>query len=309
MEPLVESHLMILPLTVSEALTDPAGETLPHDYRRLRQAIAASGRRIVTSTFLATHLRADPSEATIVLCEAGILIPTSITDVWEAADFPCRGWTHGWGDIAAFLAVEPNHPLCVAGPSVLFAHGWLKRPVGTVLGLPPNVALPELFADYAVLRREPRVALHHVDTVPMWRPATLLAHMASRPRRADYTDSGEWLRPLCAAVDIAELHAELAGSPRRTWLAAAFLVWRGGAIAHSEALLSAVPPDGTTGPYDFGQPHRGDPHGAMHDEFETRDHILSRSCHGDDGMRPSSGDTLVPEGIALPMRPLLLCDG
>ena len=130
-------------------------------------------------------------------------------------------------------------------------HGWLGRPVGPAIGMPPGVEIPRCLDGYAIHRWEPQIGVDQLHGLPMWKPETLLCYMAARPSRFCWEDVSEWLWAVCENLELDLLVAELEGRSRAVWMKTGYLADVGERPDLGGALTAAAPAGGR-GPYVLG---------------------------------------------------------
>lgn len=214
-------------------------------------------RVIATLDDLAELLPGRPPQSTArALREAGWLFPMRPRGVWG---FSALRWgaphVPEYMELHARLRVRPDTPACIAGKPVAMLHGWLWRPVGPAIGVPPGVKVPQCLDDLPVHRWDPQIDMDEIHGLPMWKPETLLSYMAARPARISWEDVNEWLWALCEHLDIDLLVAELEGRPRGVWMKTAYLADVGERPDIGTALV-AVAPTNARGPYVLGHRER-----------------------------------------------------
>jgi len=191
--------------------------------------------RQIAELIARTAMRTPTRVAIQRLAERGWLLPTSVRGVWEFAPGE-RAGAFSDGDpllpLRAVLAAGPDtsgeHRPSVALGSALWLHDLADRAPDT-----PEVAIPDSAPVSIPLRRLCRVVHFsaHVPPVrkrgglPVHTPATILVHMAHRPRDVRSWGSVlENLARLVAAADEPQIHAELAGRPHATRVRLAYLI-------------------------------------------------------------------------------------
>ena len=230
--------------------------------------------RVVTLHDLAAYGSCmDARDVADTLTAACELWRTSVDGAWQVAWYSSTGDTTDFTALAAYLALRPDFAGAVAAKSVAQAHQWLYRPTRPTIGVPHGVAIPTELDCYSVARWTQRAGVHHVGRVPVWKPATVVAFAAATPTEMVWGDVAEWLDLLCGRVAEEELCIELADRPRRAWMAAAYILWRGEQAELAQAIKHRAP-DGS-GTHDYGPPRqsrRFTP--QLHPEFELIDHVI-----------------------------------
>jgi predicted transcriptional regulator of viral defense system len=175
-------------------------------------------------------VRTAPKVVARRLRELGWLLPTATSGVWEFAPGSHAGpLRHGdpYLELRAALAARPTLPAAVCLTSALFAHRLVDRaPERLEVAVPTSSHVPEgLRRGARVVRFDANLDPQRIAEVPVHRPATVLAHLASRPN-----DVGGWgaiaevLPDLVADAAADEIRAELAGRPFATRARLAYLV-------------------------------------------------------------------------------------
>ena len=237
-------------------------------------------RVIATLDDLAELLPGRPPQSTArALREAGWLFPMRTRGVWGFSGARLGApRAPGYLELHARMRVRPDTPACIAGKTVAMLHGWLWRPVGPAVGLPPGTRVPRCLDDFAVHRWEPQIGMDEFCGLPMWKPETMLCYMAARPSRICWEDVSEWLWALCENLNLDLLLAELERKPRAVWMKAGYLADVGERQDLGEALVAASPPNGR-GPYVLGWRERRWPYSTWESpvrvpKYEIVDYLL-----------------------------------
>ena len=177
-------------------------------------ALREQDRVIATLDDLAALLPGrSPQSTARALREAGWLFPMRPRGVWG---FSALRWgaphVPEYMVLHARLRVRPDTPACIAGKPVAMLHGWLWRPVGPAIGLPPGVKVPRCLDDLSVHRWSAQIGMDEIHGLPMWKPETLLCYMAARPSRISWEDIQEWLWAVCENLDLDLLFGRAGGS-------------------------------------------------------------------------------------------------
>lgn len=164
------------------------------------------------------------------LRDLGWLLPTHTTGVWEFAPGAHAGpigQRHPFREVKAALAAQPELDVAVCLTSALWAHQLLERAPEL-----PEVAIPVGSSSPRGLARSSRVVRfdRQLPTVmlrgtPVHQPATILAHLATRP--ADVASWGailDVLPDLVATTDEADLREELRYRPAAVKTRLAYLI-------------------------------------------------------------------------------------
>ena len=215
-----------------------------------------------------------PQRVAKILRERGWLAPMRTRGAWETRTVWFTGPTAGFDEMFARLRTHPDTPAAIAGHSAMAVRQWLKRPTERTIAMPPQELVPRCLQEYSLLRWSPRAPLDVIDDLPVWSPATLLAHMSTWPAKCSFEDVGEWLDLVCEAVCWDGLMAELDGRPRSVWMKAALMMWRGEQHQLSSDLLRLAP-TGAKGPYKLGIPARRWP-GKSYPQFDIVDYVFVR---------------------------------
>ncbi|MDE0171379.1 MAG: hypothetical protein OXS29_18030 [bacterium] len=193
-----------------------------------------------------------PESIARALREAGWLFPMRTRGVWGFSGARLAAPSvAGYLELHARMRVRPDTPACIAGKTVAMLRGWLRRPVGPAIGMPPGEATPRCLSGYATHRWEPQIGLDELHGLPMWKPETLLCYMAARPSRLCWEDVSEWLWAVCENLDVDLLLAELERRPRAVWMKTGYLADVGERPDLGSALVAAAP-SGGRGPYVLG---------------------------------------------------------
>lgn len=149
---------------------------------------------------------------------AGWLLPTAQRGVYEFAPGAHAGpYGHGdpFIDLRATLLTTPL-PAVLALHSALWLHGLAERaPDRHELAVPVRTAVPEsIRRRMRVLFFSGRLPPAEIDQLPVQQPATLLAHLATRPGEVrGWSDIAAALADLAARSPIDQLQAELRHRP------------------------------------------------------------------------------------------------
>jgi predicted transcriptional regulator of viral defense system len=166
----------------------------------------------------AAGLKTPPKVLAARLRAAGWLLPTAQRGVYEFAPGAHAG-PYGHGDPFIDLravSVAGNRSIVVALQSALWLHGLAERaPNRPEVAVPVGVIPPE-----AIKRRMRVVRFSHrlepvdIEAVPVHRPASVLAHLATRPGDVHgWAIFGDAFVDLAARSPLAELEEELSGRP------------------------------------------------------------------------------------------------
>ena len=232
-----------------------------------------------------------PQSTARALREAGWLFPMRTRGVWGFSGARLAAPSvAGYLEVHARMLVRPDTPACIAGKTVAMFHGWLWRPVGPAIGMPPGVRVPRCLDGYTVHRWEPRIGMDQRHGLAMWKPETLLCYMAARPARICWEDVHEWLWAVCENLDRDLLVAELEGRHRAVWMKAGYLADVGERPDLGETLVEAAPPGGR-GPYVLGWRERLWPYPVWESpvrvpKYEIVDYLLPMRWNPKDGYEP-----------------------
>ena len=194
-----------------------------------------------------------PQSAARALREAGWLFPMRTRGVWGFSGARLGApRAPGYLELHARMRVRPATPAYIAGKTVAMLHGWLWRPVGPAIGMPPGVKVPRSLTDFVVHRWDPQIDMDQFCGLPMWKPETLLCYMASRPSRISWEDVNEWLWAVCEHLEFDLLVAELEGRPRAVSMKTGYLADVGERPDLGHALIAAAPQRGVAPMYSDG---------------------------------------------------------
>jgi predicted transcriptional regulator of viral defense system len=188
----------------------------------------------ITELIARTAMRTPPRVAIQRLAARGWLLPTGVRGVWEFAPGE-RAGAFSENDplmpVRAMLTMGASkdakqHPTVALG-SALWLHDLADRAPDT-----PEVAIPEHRVVPASLTRLCRVVRFSAQVppvikrgVPVHTPATILVHLAHRPRDVrSWAGILETLGRLVEAADEQQIHRELAGRPHATRVRLAYLL-------------------------------------------------------------------------------------
>ena len=219
-----------------------------------------------------------PQSTARALRQAGWLFPMRTRGVWGVSAV-LWGAHHvpEFTELHARMLVRPDTPACISGKSVAMLHGWLWRPVGPSIGMPPKVKVPQCLNEFHIDRWAPQIDLDTIHGLGMWKPETLIAYMAARPSRISWEDIKQWLWALCEHLDLDLLLAELEGRPRAVWMKTGYLADVGERPELGESLVAAAPTN-AHGPYLLGWRERRWPYPIWKPQwvpkYEVMDYLL-----------------------------------
>jgi hypothetical protein len=218
------------------------------------------------------HVSVPVDELVERLRRHGWLLDLTTRGVWEFAP-AARAGALGSGDpfieLRATLLRRPDLPVSVAGESAAWLQGLSGRlPGRQVIAAPPKLELPPALGRFRTVRHLAQLTPDTLDGLPVWRVASLLAHMAARPSSyRDWPNVGDWLTDAVARVDTDDIEHELQGQKRSTWARLAYLLDRGGRVDWARDLLAKAPPG--SGPYYLGPRDRRGHFDARYDVIDS----------------------------------------
>ena len=225
--------------------------SIPRGLAPLLEVLELEQPRVVASAAILEYARAAGVNWPINvisqrLRERGWLLPLRTRSVWEFAP-AARAGALGAGDplieLRAVLARDPAEPLAVAAESAAYLLGLAtRRPETECIAAPPGFRVPRSLDGYRVVRWTAASPVTHLEGLPVWAPATLLAFMASRPSAyRDWPNVGEWLSQAVSVVTPDGLVEELDGRSAGSWARAAYVLERGGSTESALALAERAP--------------------------------------------------------------------
>lgn len=180
-------------------------------------------------------------------------------------------------ELRAWLGRNSDSGVCIGGKSAAQVRGWLRRPTAPTVGAPTQSRLPRSLSDYRVCKWDPQIPLDEVHGLPVWKPETLVAFMASHPSKFSWDGISDWLWEACDELQQQLLLDELQDRPRAAWMKTAHLVNEGERADLAQAVAAAAPESGK-GPYVLGYRERDDASLAVDPQwiaqFEVMDYVL-----------------------------------
>jgi len=178
----------------------------------------------------AAGVESEPKLIAKRLRDRGWLLPTHSLGVWEFAPGAHAGpigQGHPFREVNAALLAQPELDAAVCLASTLWAHQLLDRaPELPEVALPVGSSIPQgLARSSRVVRFDRQLPAAMLRGTPVHRPATILAHLATRP--ADVASWGailDVLPDLIATIDEAELRQELSCRPAAVRTRLAYLI-------------------------------------------------------------------------------------
>lgn len=250
----------------------------PADLVRVVNELRAERAEVVTlgrlARFEGSRCAGDIARA---LRRTGWLAPLRTRGAWSFAATLSPLHMGEFRELRAWLSASGGRGVCIGGKSAAQVRGWLRRPTAAAVGAAVGARLPRSLGGYRVCRWDPQVPLDEVHGLPVWKPETLVAFMASRPSKFSWDGIADWLPEACDALRPQALVGELDGRPRAVWMKTAHLVNEGGRAGLARSVAAAAPRSGK-GPYVFGYRER-DAAGFAVDprwiaQFEVMDYVL-----------------------------------
>ena len=245
------------PLSTSDTSASVTTRAIPPSLSPILAELELEAARVVSLAELTelvqrARIGTEPKVVADRLRKLGWLLPTATAGVWEFAPAAHAG-PIGHGDpyleLRAALTALPSLDVAVCLTSALSTHQLLERaPDRLELAVKPGSYVPR------GLRRAARVVVFDANLspdrslgIPAHRPATVLVHLAARPKDArGWGAIADVLPELAGNATLTDIDAELAGRPRSVRVRLAYLA-QGVAPDLAEHL---VPPDqgGRTAP-------------------------------------------------------------
>lgn len=184
------------------------------------------------------------------LRDRGWLLPTGRRGVWEFAPASVAG-PYSRSDpltpLKAFLSQNPDSAVALTFQAAAWAHEIATRIPATIEVAAGSALLASRFPTEVLASIfTPEVSPQIIRSVPVLRPASVMVHLAAKPRDVrSWASAVEWLPELAAEVDPDELDAELQTRPRSIAARTGYLVQ---AIRPdlAEAIRRQHPPRGKT---------------------------------------------------------------